>query len=85
MQVVRLLEADNDHFHHLAEQFVPHYTKIKNEHMWIFFTSRCEEHTFHTADMAGFDLQEKFKNFLLQIKSYHASWAEGVFRIGLQI
>ncbi|KAG6626101.1 hypothetical protein CIPAW_15G024100 [Carya illinoinensis] len=26
-EVVRLLEADNDHFHHLIEQFVPHYTK----------------------------------------------------------
>ncbi|KAF5467836.1 hypothetical protein F2P56_012048 [Juglans regia] len=25
-EVVRLLEADNDHFHHLTEQFVPHYT-----------------------------------------------------------
>ncbi|KAM7514743.1 hypothetical protein LguiA_004326 [Lonicera macranthoides] len=26
-EVVRLLEGDNDHFHHLAEQFIPHYTK----------------------------------------------------------
>ncbi|KAA8538342.1 hypothetical protein F0562_027835 [Nyssa sinensis] len=26
-EIVRLLEGENDHFHHLAEQFIPHFTK----------------------------------------------------------
>lgn len=26
-EVVRILEGENDHFHHLGEHFVPHYTK----------------------------------------------------------
>ncbi|KAA8546488.1 hypothetical protein F0562_002773 [Nyssa sinensis] len=26
-EVVRLLEGEDDHFHHLAEQFIPHFTK----------------------------------------------------------
>lgn len=36
LQVVRILEGENDHFHHLGEHFVPHYTKWRIQRHSLF-------------------------------------------------